>query len=348
MSYRRAWALLQDSNREFDEPLATTSVGGRVAAAPSSRRFAQRVIAAYRAVERAARSPRSSEFAAARRRSFGAKPGAAATRRASRSRGREVAAQRRGADHEPHALPEREAELAGAPGRHAREQARSADVDLDQQRPGRFGLERGDPAPSRLRLGEALGGLRSRTITSLARTCRRTPRPPRRVRAERDPPRADPDPPGLRCARPRPRPPPRPHRVRASRAAPGRGLRWRRRPAAVTRPCIHHDQVRGQPQDFVELMTDVDDRNRGSDRAVARGKGALPHGARGRCEASGSSSSSSRGCDSSARPIATRCRSPPDRRRGRRDEQRRADPEQLDHLVDADRRGAGPRARRAP
>ena len=54
MSYRRAWGLLRDLNREFGEPLATASVGGAHGGGAQLTPFAGEVIAAYRAVERAA------------------------------------------------------------------------------------------------------------------------------------------------------------------------------------------------------------------------------------------------------------------------------------------------------
>jgi molybdate transport system regulatory protein len=54
MSYRRAWGLLRDLNREFDEPLATASAGGAHGGGAELTPLATRLIAAYRAVERAA------------------------------------------------------------------------------------------------------------------------------------------------------------------------------------------------------------------------------------------------------------------------------------------------------
>ena len=54
MSYRRAWGLLRDLNREFDEPLATATTGGAHGGGAQLTELAEQVIAAYRAVERTA------------------------------------------------------------------------------------------------------------------------------------------------------------------------------------------------------------------------------------------------------------------------------------------------------
>jgi molybdate transport system regulatory protein len=64
MSYRRAWGLLRDLNREFDEPLATASVGGAHGGGAQLTPVATRVIAAYRAVERAAARSAHEHFSA--------------------------------------------------------------------------------------------------------------------------------------------------------------------------------------------------------------------------------------------------------------------------------------------
>jgi molybdate transport system regulatory protein len=63
MSYRRAWALLQDLGRAFGEPVAITSVGGRAGGGAQLTPFAHRLIAAYRAVESKAASAAAEEFA---------------------------------------------------------------------------------------------------------------------------------------------------------------------------------------------------------------------------------------------------------------------------------------------
>jgi molybdate transport system regulatory protein len=77
MSYRRAWGLLRDLNREFDQPLATASVGGAHGGGAELTPLAIAVIAAYRAVERAAARSAHEHFA-------GLVAGAAAPRRGER------------------------------------------------------------------------------------------------------------------------------------------------------------------------------------------------------------------------------------------------------------------------
>jgi molybdate transport system regulatory protein len=63
MSYRRAWGLLRDLNREFENPVATASVGGAHGGGAQLTEFAGDLIAAYRAVERAAVSAAHRRFA---------------------------------------------------------------------------------------------------------------------------------------------------------------------------------------------------------------------------------------------------------------------------------------------
>jgi molybdate transport system regulatory protein len=75
MSYRRAWGLLRDLNREFDEPLATASVGGTHGGGARLTAFAAEVIAAYRAVERAAAKSAHEHFGGLGRRASVRKPG---------------------------------------------------------------------------------------------------------------------------------------------------------------------------------------------------------------------------------------------------------------------------------
>ena len=74
---------------------------------------------------------------------------------------------------------------------------------------------------------------------------------------------------------------------------------------------LHEHDVGREPQDFVEIMGDVD---HGNGQLVAQRLQVRQHflAPRRSSDASGSSSSSSRGWDSSARPMATRCLSPPD------------------------------------
>src|ERR1700685_260397 len=53
LSYRRAWLLLDDLNHSFNEPVATTSVGGVGGGGVQLTAFAQKLITSYREVERA-------------------------------------------------------------------------------------------------------------------------------------------------------------------------------------------------------------------------------------------------------------------------------------------------------
>jgi len=63
MSYRRAWGLLRDLSEAFGDRVAITSVGGAAGGGARLTPFAHRLIAAYRAVERAAASAAAEEFA---------------------------------------------------------------------------------------------------------------------------------------------------------------------------------------------------------------------------------------------------------------------------------------------
>jgi molybdate transport system regulatory protein len=96
MSYRRAWGLLRDLNREFDRPLATASVGGAHGGGARLTPLASELIAAYRAVERAAVRSAHEHFAdlvggTAKRGSAGKPRGAV---KKSRRGGRRAAKQR--------------------------------------------------------------------------------------------------------------------------------------------------------------------------------------------------------------------------------------------------------------
>ena len=98
MSYRRAWGLLRDLNREFDEPVATASVGGVHGGGAVLTPFADKVIAAYRAVERAAARSAHEHFAGfIGTRATRARAGREGTRRAIKKtqRGRPRPAKRR-------------------------------------------------------------------------------------------------------------------------------------------------------------------------------------------------------------------------------------------------------------
>jgi molybdate transport system regulatory protein len=54
MSYRRAWLLLDDVNRMFDEPATTTSVGGSGGGGARLTDLGREIIKAYREIEDAA------------------------------------------------------------------------------------------------------------------------------------------------------------------------------------------------------------------------------------------------------------------------------------------------------
>ena len=63
MSYRRAWALIQDLERAFGEPVAVRTKGGLTGGGAELTAFARRLIAAYRAVEAEATAAAAREFA---------------------------------------------------------------------------------------------------------------------------------------------------------------------------------------------------------------------------------------------------------------------------------------------
>ncbi len=54
MSYRRAWLLLEDLNRTLGQPVTTASVGGAGGGGAHITPFGQRLVAAFREIERAA------------------------------------------------------------------------------------------------------------------------------------------------------------------------------------------------------------------------------------------------------------------------------------------------------
>ena len=56
MSYRRAWLLVDSLNRCFREPLVAAQVGGVKGGGAALTAFGRRVVAHYRAIERAAES----------------------------------------------------------------------------------------------------------------------------------------------------------------------------------------------------------------------------------------------------------------------------------------------------
>ncbi|MBS0221571.1 MAG: LysR family transcriptional regulator [Proteobacteria bacterium] len=56
MSYKRAWELVADINRSFEEPLVTAQTGGRAGGGAALTTRGQELIRHYRAIERKALS----------------------------------------------------------------------------------------------------------------------------------------------------------------------------------------------------------------------------------------------------------------------------------------------------
>lgn len=56
MSYKRAWELVADINRSFEEPLVTAQTGGRAGGGATLTRRGQELVRHYRAIERKALS----------------------------------------------------------------------------------------------------------------------------------------------------------------------------------------------------------------------------------------------------------------------------------------------------
>ena len=63
MSYRRAWALLQELAAMFGQPVVVTTVGGPAGGGAELTPFARRLIASYRSVEATTRAAVAREFA---------------------------------------------------------------------------------------------------------------------------------------------------------------------------------------------------------------------------------------------------------------------------------------------
>jgi molybdate transport system regulatory protein len=63
MSYRRAWALVQELASMFGRPVVETTVGGAAGGGAELTPFAHRLVAAYRSVERTTLAAVSREFA---------------------------------------------------------------------------------------------------------------------------------------------------------------------------------------------------------------------------------------------------------------------------------------------
>ena len=80
MSYRRAWALVQELAQMFGQSVVVTTVGGPAGGGAELTPFAHQLIASYRSVERAALAAISREFA------FAVRARAARRRRAARGR----------------------------------------------------------------------------------------------------------------------------------------------------------------------------------------------------------------------------------------------------------------------
>lgn len=91
MSYRRAWALVQELARMFGQPVVVTTVGGPAGGGAKLTPFAHRLVASYRTIESATLAAVSREFAfavRARRRQLGARSGVKKTRRPGTRRAR--------------------------------------------------------------------------------------------------------------------------------------------------------------------------------------------------------------------------------------------------------------------
>lgn len=63
LSYRRAWLLLDDINRSFDEPAVLTVTGGRRGGGAQLTSFGRQLIDGYRALERAIEKQAASSLA---------------------------------------------------------------------------------------------------------------------------------------------------------------------------------------------------------------------------------------------------------------------------------------------
>lgn len=63
MSYRRAWQLVESTNKSFVEPLVVANTGGSGGGGASVTEFGQGVVAHYRAMERKAVESLAGDFA---------------------------------------------------------------------------------------------------------------------------------------------------------------------------------------------------------------------------------------------------------------------------------------------
>jgi molybdate transport system regulatory protein len=64
MSYRRAWMLIDELNRQFGEPVVRAQPGGAKGGGATVTSAGQRILTAYRAAERKMREAAASEIAA--------------------------------------------------------------------------------------------------------------------------------------------------------------------------------------------------------------------------------------------------------------------------------------------
>ena len=208
--------------------------------------------------------------------------------------------------------------FSGQPGQERRALAFGTERDDGDHFVRIDGLRRDDPPRARFRIELAPGGSRVR-LTSLAkiRMRRRSPAETAsraRGSASRGPsaregrslvvaldPRVERD---RRVAR---------HRQRQGRVALKVGKWTCRQHLAL----LHQHHLVGEPLDLGDVVGDVDDRQRQPSRSRSR-NGRISLLVTRSSADSGSSIRSSFGCDSSARPIATRCLSPPERLRGLR------------------------------
>lgn len=63
MSYRRAWELVEEMNRIFGRPVAETQAGGRLGGGAILTDLGHRIVARFRAAERAAETAIAAEVA---------------------------------------------------------------------------------------------------------------------------------------------------------------------------------------------------------------------------------------------------------------------------------------------
>jgi len=74
MSYRRAWLLVDELNRSFKHRVATTKLGGKAGGGAALTAFGRRLVAEYRAIERALHAKFARRLAALERSSASPRP----------------------------------------------------------------------------------------------------------------------------------------------------------------------------------------------------------------------------------------------------------------------------------